>query len=270
VETQVQVVTVAGERGPLDAYLVRPVLEGPRPAVLVVQEVFGLTSDLRRVCDRFARQGYVALAVDLYSGLPHPEPDAYQLEAARALMAQTPDRVILRSLQGGIDFLEADAQVGGGRPPLPPQAASRLGTPAEGGHPGGSRRIGAIGFCIGGAHAMMLACSTGSLSAVVNGYGRVFYPATNELKPRHPIDHVERLGCPLLGLFGQEDDLIPPAHLERLRLALKAAEKEFELIVYPRAGHAFLNADRPSFRPDVAREAWAAIDQFFARHLMAR
>ncbi len=265
-----QVVTVAGERGPLDAYLVRPALEGPRPAVLVVQEVFGLTSDLRRVCDRFARQGYVALAVDLYSGLSHPEPDAYQLEASRALMAQIPDRVILRSLQGGIDFLESDAQVGGGHPPLPPRAASRPGAPAEGGYPGGPRRIGAIGFCIGGALAMMLASSTKSLSAVVNGYGRVFYPSTTDLKPRHPIDDVGRLGCPLLGLFGQEDDLIPPAHIERLRRALKAAEKEFELIAYPRAGHAFLNEDRPSFRPDVAREAWAAIDQFFGRHLSAR
>lgn len=247
-ETQVQVVTVSGEGGPLDAYLVRPAQQGRRPAVLVVQEVFGLTSDVRRVCDRFAQQGYVALAVDLYSGLAHPEPDSYQLEPSRALMAQIADRAILRALQGGIDFLETDAQVGGGAG-------------------AGPRRIGAIGFCIGGALAMMLAGSTGSLSAAVNCYGRVVYPATSELKPRHPVDYVERLGCPLLGLFGQDDDLIPPAHVERLRQALKAAEKEFELIVYPRAGHAFLNEDRPTSRPEVAREAWIAIDQFFARHL---
>ncbi len=246
-ETQVQVVTVAGERGLLDAYLVRPAQQGPRPGVLVVQEVFGLTTNLRRVCDRFAQQGYVALAVDLYSGLAHPEPDSYQLEAARAVMAQLPDRVILRNLHGGIDFLETDAQVG---------AAA-----------GAPQRIGAIGFCIGGALAMMLACSTSRLSAVVNCYGRVVYPETSELKPRHPVDYVDRLGCPLLGIFGQEDDLIPPAHIERLRQALKAAEKEFELIVYPRAGHAFLNEDRPTYRPEAAREAWSAVDQFFARHL---
>ncbi|HWP35227.1 MAG TPA: dienelactone hydrolase family protein [Thermodesulfobacteriota bacterium] len=245
-ETQVQVVTVTGEGGPLEAYLVRPGLSGPRPGVLVVQEVFGLTSDLRRVCDRFARRGYVALAVNLYSGLSHPDPDTYQLEAARAVMAGLADRAILRALEGGVDFLRRDPQVVG---------------------PGGAPRVGAIGFCIGGALAMMLACSTDGLSAVVNCYGRVFYPGLSELKPRHPVEYVGDLRCPLLGLFGQEDDLIPPAHIERLRAALKAAEKEFELIVYPRAGHAFLNEDRPTYRPEVAREAWEAVDQFFARHL---
>jgi carboxymethylenebutenolidase len=242
-------VSVAGENGRLDAYLVRPSQPGPRPAVLVVQEIFGLTGDVRRVCDRFARQGYVALAVDLYTGLAHPEPDRYEVEPSRAVMAGLPDRAILRGLQGGVEFLEADAQV----------AVS-----------GGPTPIGAIGFCIGGAIAMMLASSTGSLSAVVNCYGRVLYPQTTELKPRHPVDYVERLGCPLLGIFGQEDELIPPPHIERLRWALKADEKEFELIVYPGAGHAFLNEDRPTFRPDVARQAWSAIDGFFERHLAPR
>ncbi len=250
-ETQVKMVTVAGEPGLLDAYVVRPARKGPCPAVLVVQEVFGLTTNIRRVCDRFAQQGYVALAVDLYTGIPHPEPDDYDLEAARAVMAQLPDRVILRNLHGGIDFLQTDAQVGG---PVP----------------GAARRIGAIGFCIGGALAMMLASSTSSLAAVVNCYGRVLYPRTSDLKPRHPVDYVERLGCPLLGVFGQDDDLIPPAHIERLRQALKAAEKEFELIVYPHAGHAFLNEDRPTYRPEAAREAWSAIDQFLDRRLRGR
>jgi carboxymethylenebutenolidase len=249
VETQVQMVSVEGERGRLDAYLVRPPrAASPRPGIVVVQEVFGLTSDLRRTCDRFARQGYVTLAVNLYTGLKHPDPDRYDLEGARGVMASLADRAILRGLHGGIDFLQRDSQVGAGTPE-------------------GPRRVGAIGFCIGGALAMMLASSTGKLSAAVNCYGRVFYPQVNDLKPRHPIDYVERLGCPMLGVFGQEDDLIPPGDIERLRQALRAAEKEFELIVYPRAGHAFLNEDRPTFRPEVAREAWGAIDSFFARHL---
>lgn len=249
-QTQVQMVTVEGESGRLDAYLVRPGDPGPRPAILVVQEVFGLTSDLRRICQRFAERGYVALAVDLYTGLAHPDPDRYDLAAGRAVMAGIPDRVILRNLHGGIDWLRRDAQVGAGAPE-------------------GPRPVGAIGFCIGGALAMMLACSTGGLSAVVNCYGRVLYPELTDLKPRHPLDYVERLGCPLLGIFGQEDDLITPQHLDMLRQALKGAEKEFEMIVYPRAGHAFLNEDRPTFRPDAAREAWAAIDAFLDRHLAA-
>lgn len=247
-ETQVQMVTVEGESGRLDAYLVRPGAPGPRPGVLVVQEVFGLTRDLRRVCHRLAEQGYVALAVDLYTGLAHADPDGYDVEAGRRVMAALPDRVILRGLHGGLDFLRRDAQLGAGTP-------------------GGPRPVGAIGFCIGGALAMMLGGSTGSLAAVVNCYGRVVYPELTELKPRHPVDYAERLGCPLLGLFGQEDELITPQHLERLRQTLKAAEKEFEMIVYPRAGHAFLNEDRPTFRPDAAREAWVAIDAFFDRHL---
>lgn len=247
-ETQVQMVTVEGESGRLDAYLVRSGEPGPRPGIVVVQEVFGLTSDVRRVCQRFAERGYVALAVDLYTGLPHPDPDRYDIGAGRTVMAKLPDRAILRGLHGGIDFLRRDAQVGAGTPE-------------------GPRPVGAIGFCIGGALAMMLGGSTGTLAAVVNCYGRVVYPELTDIKPRHPVDYVERLGCPLLGIFGQEDELITPQHLERLRQALKGAEKEFEMIVYPRAGHAFLNEDRPTFRPDAAREAWAAIDAFLARHL---
>lgn len=247
-QTQVQMVTVDGESDRLDAYLVRPGAPGPRPGILVVHEVFGLTSDVRRVCQRFAERGYVALAVDLYTGLAHRDPDIYDVAAGRAVMAGIPDRVILRGLHGGIDWLRRDAQVG---------AAT----------PGGPAPVGAIGFCIGGALAMMLAGSTGSMSAVVNCYGRVVYPDLTDAKPRHPLDYVEHLGCPLLGIFGQEDDLITPLHLEQLRRSLKAAEKEFEMIVYPRAGHAFLNEDRPTFRPDAAREAWAAIDAFLERHL---
>lgn len=247
-QTQVQMVTVEGESGLLDAYLVRPGEPRPRAGVLVVQEVFGLTSDLRRVCHRLAERGYVALAVDLYTGLPHPDPDAYDLDAARRVMASLPDRAILRGLHGGIDFLRRDAQLGAGTPE-------------------GPRPVGAMGFCIGGALAMMLGGSTGTLAAVVNCYGRVVYPELTDEKPRHPVDYAERLGAPLLGLFGQEDEVITPQHLERLRRELKGAEKEFEMIVYPRAGHAFLNEDRPTFRPDAARDAWAAADAFLDRHL---
>ncbi len=250
-QTQVQMVTVEGEGARLDAYLVRPGERGPRPGILVVQEVFGLTNDLRRICHRLAERGYVALAVDLYTGLKHPDPDTYDVEGGRAVMSSLSDRVILRGLHGGIDYLRRDARVGAGTP--------------EGPGP-----VGAIGFCIGGALAMMLAGSTGSLSAVVNCYGRVVYPGLTDLRPRHPVDYVERLGCPLLGIFGQEDELITPAHIDRLRRTLKVAEREFEMIVYPRAGHAFLNEDRPTYRPDVAREAWAAIDGFLERHLGGR
>lgn len=250
-ETRVQMVTVEGESGRLDAYLVRPGTPSPRPGVVVVQEVFGLTSDLRRVCHRLGERGYVALAVDLYTGLSHPDPDAYDLDAGRRVMAALPDRAILRGLHGGIDFLRRDALLGAATPE-------------------GLRPVGAIGFCIGGALAMMLAGSTGTLAAVVNCYGRVVYPEVTDIKPRHPVDYVERLGCPLLGVFGQDDELIPPQHVERLRRALRGAEKEFELIVYPRAGHAFLNEDRPTFRPEVAREAWTAIDAFLDRHLGVR
>ena len=106
------------------------------------------------------------------------------------------------------------------------------------------------------------------IAASVSWYGMLRYTEKTEVKPESPLDLAPRLGCPYLGLFGADDGLIPQADVEELRRILEAHHKDFTIVTYPGAGHAFFNDVRPEmFRPDAARDAWTKAIGFFRRHL---
>jgi len=118
-------------------------------------------------------------------------------------------------------------------------------------------KVGVVGFCMGGALSLLSACESDLFGAAVVFYGR---------NP-DPIERVRSLHCPLLGLYGELDQAIPPSEVERLRAALTAAGKEFELHIYPGAPHAFFNDTRASYRPEAAIDAWRRTLAFLRRHL---
>lgn len=199
----------------------------PAPGVIVIQEWWGLDSHIKDVADRFAREGFVALAPDLYHGQVAAEPD----EARKLAMELNHDHAVAE-IDAGARYL--------------------LGRPEVTGP-----KVGVVGFCMGGGLSLLTACRSNNVGAAVVFYGR---------NP-NPIDQVRNLSCPLLGIYGEADQGIPPSEVERLREALSAAGKEFDLHIYPDAPHAFFNDTRPSYRPDASADAWRRTLAFFREHL---
>jgi carboxymethylenebutenolidase len=224
-------------------HLAAPEAGGTHPGVVMIHDVWGLSDHTRDLARRLAREGFAELAIDLdrETGRPRITDPA----SALAWIRELPDPVVLRTLQEGIDLLARHPDVGG-------------------------RAVGITGFCMGGQYALLGACSCRGLSAAVVFYGMLAYaegldPAK---KPRSPLDAVVDLGCPLLGLFGADDPLIPVFQVEELGSRLAKTGRPCEVKVYPGAGHAFMNDTRPEMhRPAVAQDAWERMVGFFREKL---
>lgn len=230
------------EGATLRGYVASPGGGDPRPGLVLVPDVHGLGAHYRDVARRFAAEGFRTLALDIYSR--EGAPVLTGLEAVQQWIRQLPDRRVLGDVRAARDWL-----------------AARAGT---------GPRIGITGFCLGGQYTLMAACSVPGLSAAVSWYGMLRYADTDDVKPESPLAMAPRLACPYLGLFGDEDALIPVADVEELRGTLAAAGKTFEIVRYPGAGHAFFNDTRPdAHRPDAARDAFRRAVAFLGRHLRA-
>ncbi|MEE8494060.1 MAG: dienelactone hydrolase family protein [Nitrospirales bacterium] len=212
------------------AYLAVPD-QGPHAAMIVVQEWWGLNEHTKDVARRYAREGYVAIAPDLYSRLGHPlTTDANE---AGKLMG-------MLSMDDGIKDLNA--------------TIAYLGTV-----PGvDSNRIGVTGFCMGGSYALMLPCVNQAIKAAVPFYGQVPNPDT-------PL---QKLGCSVLYFYGDDDGWITRSDVQRLSDALKKYNKPGEVKIYPGAPHAFFNDTRKEvYKPEEAEDAWKRALAFFRQHL---
>ena len=210
------------------------------PAIVLVPDVHGLSELYREFAGRFASRGFATLAVDLYTREGGPK--LASPTEAMAWIAKLPDPRILGDLQAAIDFLR-------------PAGAAK-------------RRVGITGFCMGGQYAILAACALRGLSACASFYGMVRYVERSEKKPRSPLDAAADLACPYLGIFGEEDALIPMSDVAELGARLKSAGKTFEIKSYPGCGHAFLNPARPdAYRPEAASDAFERAVTFFQKHL---
>jgi carboxymethylenebutenolidase len=214
---------------------------GRLPGLVVVPDVRGLSAHYRDVARRFADEGFFALAVDLYSR--EGAPDLPDMDAVFRWIRALPDTRVLGDLASAVGYLAR-------RPEIDPAA------------------IGITGFCLGGQYALMAASTVPGLAACVSWYGMLRYAETDAVKPASPLDLAPELACPYLGLFGEEDALIPPADVAELRTILEREQKRFEIVTYPGAGHAFFNDARPdTYRPAAAADAWPRALAFLRRHL---
>jgi carboxymethylenebutenolidase len=130
-------------------------------------------------------------------------------------------------------------------------------------------KAGVIGYCSGGRQSLLAACSL-ELDAAIDCYGAfvvVDRPEGSDLAALSIVDALANLSCPLLGLFGLEDQYPSPEQTEMLRELLTKHGKDFTFHEYEGAGHAFFAVDRPSYRPEVANEAWGEIWKFYGEHL---
>jgi carboxymethylenebutenolidase len=195
--------------------------------VVVVQEWWGLNRQIKGVARRLAQEGYVAIVPDLYRGQIATDP-----EVAHELSRALDDERAMKDLEAAVAWLRGQGRVG-------------------------RARIGALGFCMGGGLAQRLALRSGEVAATVMFYGS---PETDPVK-------LASLGAPLQGHFGAADRGIPETRVVELRAALGKAGKKGEIYLYPGAGHAFMNEERPSYHADAAHQAWARTMAFLQKHL---
>jgi carboxymethylenebutenolidase len=221
--------------------LARPAGPGPRPGVVVAHEVFGPTDHIRDVARRLAAEGFVALAPDLWSrdrGRTFPEGET-DLLRLKAFVETIPDARLTGDLAAAARHLRA-------LPGVRPDA------------------VGVVGLCMGGIYAFHLACEPGAVQACVDFYGRLRTDAPSPLHPRGNLERAGELRCPFLGVFGAMDNLIPLKDVLALKESLGGRG---HVIAYPRAGHAFLNDTRPSYREEEAKDAWRRAVLFLREHL---
>jgi carboxymethylenebutenolidase len=209
----------------LDGYLATPT--GPvRAGVLVLQEIFGVTAHMRHVTDDFAARGFLALAPALFDRLKPGTELAYtQIDEGRNLMLRLAIDDVASDLGGSVAALRAQLPAG--------------------------TRVGAVGYCWGGAIADLAACRT-DVDAAVSYYGRANVGWLNE-KPR----------CPLLYHFGARDPLIPPEIVQQIRDGRPGAQA----FIYPEAGHGFSCDERPEFHEPSHKLALDRTLAFFRQHL---
>ncbi|NJD30686.1 MAG: dienelactone hydrolase family protein [Gammaproteobacteria bacterium] len=226
--------------GEIPAYRAMPSKGGTFPVVLVVQEIFGVHEHIKDLCRRFAKEGYLAIAPELYArqGDPSKYTDWKQLFAE--VVSKVPDSQVMSDLDSAVAW------------------AGKSGA-------GNVQHVGVTGFCWGGRITWLYAAHNPSLKAGVAWYGRLVGEAT-ALQPKYPIDVAADLKAPVLGLYGGQDQGIPLADVEKMRAALAAVKSPSEIVVFPDAPHGF-NADyRPSYRADDARDAWKQCLAWFRRY----
>jgi carboxymethylenebutenolidase len=230
----------------LDAgFLARPDA-GRHPGIVMVHDVWGLADHTRDMARRLAGEGYAVLAVNLYRCMP-----TVKIDNPGTWMRELSDPQLLDEIQAAIDLLHA--------------------------RPDASGKVGITGFCMGGMYALMAACHCRGLAAAVPFYGLLshrtglLYDAQGldpVRKPREPLAMAPALRCPLLAFFGEDDEFISVADVRALEVALARSSQPSQVVLYPAAGHAFMNDTRPAaYRPEIARDAWGRMLRFFTGNL---
>jgi len=215
--------------GNTDGYLAVPD-SGSGPAIVVIQEWWGLVDHIKEVCDRFAAEGFVALAPDLYHGKTTKSPD----EAGKLMMALRIDEAE-KDMRAAADYLSIQDSTT-------------------------SKKIGVVGFCMGGALALYTATKNPKIGACV-----VFYGGHPNVKPDLPNLH-----APMLGLYADRDDFVTPDSVRELERKLKDLGKDVEVKIYADADHAFFNDSRPEvYNAGAAADAWQRTVEFLRKNLAA-
>jgi carboxymethylenebutenolidase len=251
-------------------------VEEPLPGVLVLQEIWGVDAHMEDIAQRFAAAGYVALAPDLFSkggGRP-PALATERVTAVKRFLDKVPPQgwgALMNPEQREKEIAAKLEQIE--RAPisetlgqlLNPDRMARMGEYIKDTLASlqwlreqpfcRGRRLGAVGFCMGGGLAAGLATEDPGLGAAVSFYGG---PPVAEKIPN--------IQCPILVFVGDEDARLVP-QLPAFEQAMKLAGKEMELHMYPKTPHAFFNDTRVSYRVEAARDAWARTLALFARTL---
>src|ERR1035437_9016001 len=207
-------IKVPAEGGEMPAYRAQPASGSKFPVILVVQEIFGVHEHIKDICRRLAKQGYLAIAPELYARQGDPRKYTNMQELMTEIVSKVPDTQVLSDLDACVAWAKANG--------------------------GDSARLGITGFCWGGRITWLYTAHNPSVKAGVAWYGKLVGPV-NELNPKHPIDIAAKLNGPVLGLYGGQDPGNPLDSVEQMRKALadsgNPASKASIIQVYADAPH---------------------------------
>jgi carboxymethylenebutenolidase len=223
--------------GEIPGYRAVPAKGVSFPVVLVVQEIFGVHEHIKDLCRRLAKSGYMAIAPELYARQGDVSGIQNIQEIIKTVVSKVPDAQVMSDLDATVAYAKSTGK-------------------------GNVEKLANTGFCWGGRIVWLYAAHSDQLKAGAAWYGRLVGEPT-PLQPKHPIDVAAQLKAPVLGLYGEADQGIPLDTIEKMRAAIKNANGNSEIIVYPKAPHGF-NADyRPSYRKADAEDAWKRMLAWF-------
>ena len=231
-----------GDEG--DAYYARPTRAGKFPGMVVIHHLPGWDEWITEVVRKFAHHGYAAISPHLYFREGSGPPD--DLGARVRAAGGVPDDTVVGDAKGAAAYLRAQSNSNG--------------------------KVGIIGFCSGGRHAFLTCCKAAEFDALVDCWGGnviVDDPKLlNAKRPVAPIELAASIKCPILGLFGNDDENPNADQVNRTEAVLKKLGKNYEFHRYDGAGHAFFNHARaPAYRADQAADGWKKVFAFFKKHL---
>jgi carboxymethylenebutenolidase len=214
----------------VSGFLALPEGKGPFPAIIVIHEWWGLNDWVKTNAKKFADKGYLVLAVDLYRGKVAGDGD---VELAHELMRGLPEDRALRDLQAAFSYL-----------------VSRNDVQHD--------KIGCIGWCMGGGYSLQAALNIPELAASVINYGRLVTDT----------EMIDKINCPILGIFGGKDNGIAVKDVEAFKAACLKAGKSITVQIYPKSGHAFMNEDNArAYNAADTKSAWGKTFAFFEQNL---
>jgi len=224
--------------GKMEAYESRPKDGGARPGIIVLMEAFGVNSHIKDVTERVAREGYVAIAPDLYHRESERLVSYKDMGKAVEIMKRLQDPKVMDDVGAAIAHLKSQSYLKQGA-------------------------IGVTGFCMGGRFTYLTAAHHNKdIKAAVAFYGG----GISTGKPS-PLDRTGEITCPITLFFGGKDPLIPQEHVDKINQTLKDQKKNFSLKLYPEATHGFFCNERESYHQESAKDAWEKTKSFFAQHL---
>lgn len=209
------------------------------PVILVVSEIFGVHEHIADVARRFAQQGYLALAPDLFVRQGNPAAYGSIAEVIKEVVSKVPDAQVMKDLDACVAW------------------AAKNG--------GDAGKLGITGFCWGGRITWLYAAHNPKVKAGVAWYGRLVGDKS-ALAPRHPVDIAADLKAPVLGLYGGKDGGIPLETVEQMKAALATGASKSAFVVYQDAGHAFHADYRPSYLQAAATDGWKRCLDWLREH----
>ena len=241
-----EVITLpGGNDDEIHAWVARPTgegAEGTLPGVVVAHHLPGWDEFHREFSERLARNGYFVICPNLYERFGHGTPD--DIAAKARSQGGVPDDSVVADCEAALAWLNAQ--------------------------PVSSGKVGIIGMCSGGRHALLAASRVAGFDAVADLWGGGVIMAKEDLseaRPVAPIDYTAGLTAPLLGLFGNDDRHPTPEQVNQHEEELKRHGRQYEFHRYDGAGHGFFYYHTPMYRPEQAMDGWAKVFDFFGRHL---
>lgn len=236
--------TVSLRIGEQDVPVYRAQPEGKTdlPVVLVVSEIFGVHEHIADVARRFAKQGYLALAPDLFIRQGDPSKYATNTEVIKEVVSKVPDAQVMTDLDAVVAWAKKNN--------------------------GDVSRLGITGFCWGGRITWLYAVHNPAVKAGVAWYGRLVGDRS-VLTPWQPVNNAAKLEVPVLGLYGGNDAGIPLDSVEKMRNELAIGDSKSMIVVYPDSGHAFHADYRPSYVEADAKDGWRRALAWFKEHGVA-